>query len=262
MCRLSRPSEPTLYWFYLGTTVPGRTRVNIFLSGTVMNIVKSHTDLANTDTMSTEGIVRVLPTNEIFLSSLYPLHEVVWTGFSLNDMMQPLIAFYVARFVPDRSTDKHNGLLAFNVILINKGDAWNPVTHNFRVSEAGIYVFSATMILLKKTIASCAHINLHKNLEVIQRSQSGITDLMTSGKDLLTLSHLTLLNMKDEIFLTAQAYSDLKDLQISFSGFLYSPRFAQRVRRFSRYFLNYFNKYIHSSIPMRLKKSAKYNRPK
>ena len=71
---------------------------------------------------------------------------------------------------------------------------------------------------------------------------------MTSGKDLLTLSYLTLLNIKDKMFVTAQANSDLNDLQISFSGFLYSPQSAQRVRSLSHYFLNYFNNYIHSSI--------------
>ena len=58
-----------------------------------MSILKSHTNLPNTDTMSREGIFFVLPTNEVFLSSLYPIHEVVWTGFSLNYMMKPLIAF-------------------------------------------------------------------------------------------------------------------------------------------------------------------------
>ena len=80
-------------------------------------------------------------------------------------------SLYFARSFPDRSADKHNGLLTFNEILVNKGDAWNSVKHKLSVPERGIYVFSATMVLLKNTIASCGKISLHKNLEVIQRSQ-------------------------------------------------------------------------------------------
>ena len=220
---------------HLSTTVPAHTMVEITLVGSVMNILKTHTDLSKTDTVSREGIVRILPTNEVFVTSKYPIHKVFWAGFSLNNMMKPLIAFYVARSFFSGSTNQHSGI-AFNEILVNEGDAWNPVKHYFKVPENGVYIFSASMVLLKNAIASCATISLHKNFEIMKRVKSGITDLMTSGEDLLTLSHLTLLKTKDEIFVTAQAYNELKHLQISLSGFFYSPQAMQRVRSYHYYF--------------------------
>ena len=205
--------------------------VEINLVGTVMNILKTHTDLPNTDVMSREGIFRVLPTNEIFVSSKYPTVKIFWIGFSLNNIMKPLIAFYVSRSFSSRLIHQYSGI-AFDKILVNEGGAWNPLKHCFGVPESGIYLFTASMALLKSAIVSCATINLHKNFEIVKQIQSGITDLMTSGEDLLTLSYMALVNINDEIFVTTQAYNDLKYLQISFSGFFYSQQATQRVRIF------------------------------
>ena len=203
------------------------TEIN--LVGTVMNILKTQTDLSNTDTMSREGIVRVLPTNEIFVSSKYTSQNLFWTGFSLNNMMKSLIAFYVTRSSSNSSTKQHSGI-AFNEILVNEGDAWNPDENYFKVPESGIYVFSVSMVLLKSAINGCAKISLYNSFEILKLVQCGITDLMTSGEDLITLSHIALLNTKDEIFVSTQAYNDSQYLKLSFSGFLYSPQATQRVK--------------------------------
>ena len=235
---MNPPFIPSLFWLCLGAYVPAHTMVNITLVGTVIKLSKSHSDLPSTDTVVREGVVRVQPNEIITVLSKYPTHKIFWTGFNLNCLMQPLIVFYVEHFSVTCASNNCSGS-TFDQILISEGDGWNLEKSRFIAPQSGIYVFSVSVVLLKRDIASCTALNLHKNSQVVQMSQAGVTDLMTTGEDLLTQSHLMLLNAKDEIFITINDgktdanpfFNDSTNLQISFSGFYYNLAAGNRVRK-------------------------------
>ena len=143
--------ETGLYWFHFSAGVPNATRASVRLNG-VSNpagIFKNNTAFAN-DQATGDTLQWVSGPSSLSLSTDYSLYsgqykQVAWLGFRIDTIMNPLVAFLVARDTPPHSQPLPPGTqLAYNRIIVNEGNAWQASNNSFVVPFPGVYVFAFT----------------------------------------------------------------------------------------------------------------------
>ncbi len=142
---------------------------------------------------------------------------LTWNGFRLSSLMKPLVAFSAAR-----SPAFHgNGIIKLPLILQNTGYSYQRSTSTFQAPLNGIYFFSLSVAVPPYgTTKVRFQINGIDKVELLQTSSNH------NGVNTITRSTLFKLREGDQVQVASIAgdtlYSD-RDLQISFSGFLYKP---------------------------------------
>jgi hypothetical protein len=85
---------------------------------------------------------------QVTVRSDYAVNTAYWSGFCLNNIMQSLVAIFVAssKQLTYTSTDS-NGFtkIAYDTVIINEGKAWDTNNDVFVVPQSGIYVFSISI---------------------------------------------------------------------------------------------------------------------
>ena len=218
-------SKASIYWLHFGADVPARTMANITLVRSVMNILKTYTDLTMTDSIAREGIVSFQPNDIIYITSLYVTQRIYWSGFRLDNYFSPVVAFYVARTSPISSL----GYFSYDRTLVNEGKGWNSTTNRFVAPYSGIYFFTANFgqLPVKRIL-----FYFQRNGKSVATIGTAMANLMKSGQDLVGRSHLMFLNTSDYVqtyLYEGTPLSDSINLQISFSGFFYNLLTGQQV---------------------------------
>ena len=204
--------------------MPGSTQCEIRTRGIsqINELVRAHTSYTtNVDTLCREVLINLARGEEIFLSSTYPLSsdgnlQTAFASFSVDETMNPIIAFHVAR----SNSETKSGRFTFDTILVDTNNRWNTETNDYTIQVAGIYVLS----IMTGAYSGYGHVAYLK-----QNSQEVSTiKFSTSSQDatdLITKTILCFSNANDKFSLelyTGYVYSDLRHF-ISFSGFMYSP---------------------------------------
>ena len=211
-----------LYWFHLTATSPGNTMCDYRLVGTyhTPNVLRAHTNY-NNDTLSRDALLKLEKGQVMYVTSDYPLNpdglsHSSWVGFSLDSAFDPLVAFVVGRVNPWSV----NGLIPFEVILIDTSHSWNRSNNTFVVPQAGVYFFTfLTGVTANNIISTSLRINGQSFVA------SRLSNNVHTGAETISRSTLALLYQGDmvSVFLeSGQLYSDIR-YQSSFMGFLYSP---------------------------------------
>ena len=150
-----------------------------------------------------------------------PNHNA-WGGFSVSGYMDPVVAFNVARSTSMTSL----GLITYDTEIVNTGQ-FNLTSSTFVAPLDGIYYFSVSTGLQPHFIAELMlkvngidmsiifhRSSFHSGVETI----SGTTLLDIQAGDMVSV-HLT----------KGQIHSSIEQHEMSFVGFLYSPRFVAGV---------------------------------
>ena len=140
-----------LYWFHFSAGIPTATRASVRLNGAtnLAGIFKNNTAYTN-DQVTFDNLQWVSGLSSLSLSTDYSLYsgqyqQTAWLGFRLDTIMNPLVAFLVARDTPPNSQPLPTGtLLNYNRIIVNEGNAWKSLNNSFIAPITGVYIFSYT----------------------------------------------------------------------------------------------------------------------
>ena len=157
----------------------------------------------------------------VYISGITAPNHNAWGGFSISGYMDPVVAFNVARSTSVTSL----GLITYDTEIVNTGQ-FNLTSSTFVAPLDGtcIYYFSVSSGLQPRIIVELMvkvngidmyiifhRSSIHGGVETIP----GTTLLDLQAGDLVSL-HLT----------KGQIHSSIEQHEMSFMGFLYSPRFV------------------------------------
>jgi hypothetical protein len=96
-----------LYWMHIGVEVPVNTQAHARLStDTNFSFFINKIDIdSSAGIISRSGLVQLEPGTRVSVISRYPVASAYWSGFLLNNLMNPLVAFYVSRSNSTTPTD-------------------------------------------------------------------------------------------------------------------------------------------------------------
>ena len=150
------------------------------------------------------------------------LSQPSWSGFRLDNIMRPLIAFSVARSsvfnMPVQS-------IHYDKVLMNVGGGWSALNDSFIAPLRGIYFFSWSCGVTKNNYT---HLLLRLNGYRLYSAAASVSSVIPSfnSYDFLTRTAMLSLNVSDTvdtIIYDAFIYSDPGHLLIDFHGFYYCP---------------------------------------
>ena len=207
---------------HISTSIPAYAVANVTLSGinNYMRIIQNHGNYDHPDTLSRNIMMDLQAGTKLSFLSSYPSQSLQWASFRLDNIMSQLFAFQVAKSFSAICC----GLITYDLVLLNIGSAWNIALNSFIAPINGQYFFSlsAGFLALQKYGISIV-IN---GINVVLITESGAASKIISGMDLHSASKLLQLNSGDSLTTTvsnANLYSDSTNLQISLTGFYYSP---------------------------------------
>lgn len=139
----------SLYWMHTGVEIPPLTPAYIRLSVAVSTSLSINTTSSdnNTQTISRSGLIQLEPGTHVSVVSDYNVTTTYWSGFALNTLMDPLVAFYVAC---SESTLYNNVLMygthiKYDVVIVNEGNGWEINNNSFVTPHTGVYLFSVSI---------------------------------------------------------------------------------------------------------------------
>jgi hypothetical protein len=234
-----------LYWMHIGLEVPATTQANVQLStATNFSFFINKIDIDRSPgTISRSGLVQLEPGTHVSVISRYQAASAYWSGFLLNNLMNPLVAFYVGK---SNSSSPYNHSisignlkhLTYDTIVVNEGNGWNAENSQFRALHAGIYLFSvsvakngnmstAWMILVSLVVNNPGE----PNYAVYGMGKMDLDS--NDNMNTMSTSHLINLAKNDTVRVncpdTSTLYSDPGTLATSLSGFYYSPMAVDNV---------------------------------
>ena len=236
-----------LYWFHLSIMTPvaqvDYKMVLVGSSNTYMNITQTGVRRLDPgksyhDTQSRDDLRWVQEGAEFFVSSGYDygttfgvsdLPIAVWSGFVLDTLMSPFIAFKVYQnsiaSSPNNSlaSSPNNTVAApfpFVTVVLNEGEGWNAVQYKFVAPYSGVYVFSYSTSC---EVGWATEFNLVIDGRVLYNAE--VSDTLHGGVDTASRTVPVSLKKGQKVWITSnglQSSSDIYQMS-SFKGFLYSP---------------------------------------
>jgi hypothetical protein len=140
-----------LYWMHIGVEVPANSQAYARLStDTNFSFFINKTDVdSSPGTISRSGLVPLEPETHLSVISRYPVTSAYWSGFLLNNLMNPLVAFYVGRSNSTKPTDYISTIdsqhITYDTVIVNDGNGWNAENSQFKAPHTGIYLFSVSV---------------------------------------------------------------------------------------------------------------------
>ena len=187
-------------------------------------------DRKDFDTIGREIMVDLTAADRIHVSSGHGTYSSTnyYTSlsiFSVTDAMGPFpVAFSVAR---DQPVTGFTNPVAFNIVLANEWFYFDTISHRFSVPITGTYYFSFSVGLFERSTADFVlYVNEDPFVNIIRSST------VHSGTDTIGRSIMMNLNADDTVHIVNnnnQLALSSEALEISFSGFLYSPAHGTKV---------------------------------
>ena len=187
-------------------------------------------DRKNYDTIGREIMVDLTAADRIHVSSGHGTYSSTnyYTSlsiFSVTDAMGPFpVAFSVAR---DQPVTGFTNPVAFNIVLANEWFYFDTINHRFSAPITGTYYFSFSVGLFEQSTADFVlYVNEDPFVNIIRSST------VHSGTDTIGRSIMMNLNADDTVHIVNnnnQLALSSEALEISFSGFLYSPAHGTKV---------------------------------
>jgi hypothetical protein len=230
----------SLYWMHIGVEIPMMTQACVQVSNTRLAVNKTVLDNHH-EIHSRSGVVSLEPETQVSVISTQSVATVYWSGFSLDNLMDPLVAFYVGRSSSTSPNDVITVVgfykkITYDTVIVNEGNAWDPENSCFKAQHVGLYLFSVSVgnkndIPLNATegITSMFYLTVDRPLEELRTSATiGRVDV---GDDrhisIMSTSLLVQLAANDTVYVTCHKtdhiYSDPITLATSLSGFYYRP---------------------------------------
>ena len=178
-----------------------------------------------TQTLSRNAVIKIEPTTQLEMSTLFSIYSAFWSGFRLDTLFCPLIAFNVARTTSLTVT----GQIIYDLILVNEGQGWQANSSSFIAPLDGLYVFFYSGgIMAGKNY----YVDLLINGVAVRRAAGGLGFIFSSGTDITSKTSMLALKTGDNVSIansiSTPLFSDSNALQIAFSGFCYNPTSKQK----------------------------------
>ena len=224
---VSNSSFASLYWMHIAVDVPPYTPTHVRISDASLSIFANQTNTNVTVTLAMNGIIGIQPGSTIKLITASSSLATYWTGFRINNLFSPVVAFRVVRNTPLTALVQ----ITFDVVLVNEGNAWDASVNKFIAPHDGVYLFSYSGGI---RYLKAPFIDFYINGTVVYRAAGGLSQYFDSGVDMLSKTTVLSLRKTDYIHLSLSnndfMYSDSVNHQIAFTGFYYSPASIQQVR--------------------------------
>lgn len=221
------------YFIHMSAGVPASTPLNYALhnASSTPNLILTHTTFNGELVTSRDDVQYINEGKELYISTEYPLFsdsllQTSWSGFRLNDIMNPLIVFRAARTSPYYAI---NSDVLLDKLIINVGQGWDSCNSQFVAPQRGIYYFSWSAATVPNNIFVLwlDYNNKSSSIELILAAG------YYNGSD--TSSHSVLLQLETgdivKLYLsyTTTGLHSSENYQISFIGFLYEPSHGNKV---------------------------------
>ena len=225
------PPMNGIYFFHLSSGFQRYTGVHIEMrtstSILITHIYQTSTIHDNSDMTSVAFMGTFTKDTPIYLyvssgtTTSDSLRQTSWSGFLLDNLMYPLIAFCVRP--PSGLIIRKNYKLNFNVTNFNIGNAWNRRTNTFIAPCAGVYVFSVSFSVPSGTNNGVyVYVNsaIHQRVLITSTLHNGF--IMTGKTFAIDFSAGETVYLDSHRPTNNQLYSDNYYI-MSFAGFLYEP---------------------------------------
>lgn len=242
----------SLYWMHTSVEIPPLTPAYIRLSAAVKTSLSINTTTTNnnTQTISRSGLVQLEPGTHVSVISDYNVTTTYWSGFALNTLMNPLVAFYVAC---SEATLRNSALMydthiRYDVVIVNEGNAWDTSNNCLRAPHAGVYLFSVSIEL-----GSPGTKNMNMRLALIVKYTDAVghsvgeVNIRETQSNIVSVSYLIKLELKAPVWVKFKSVSinNDGDPEEFFSILLQSRQqrkgsiFNYRTQYRNTYFYNY-----------------------
>ena len=236
---------PRLYWLHVGVDV-GRFQVSSnFTSsrnGTSLVILSTQNELSGMDRVTRDGIIQLDVGEQMNCFSNSSLDNF-WSGFRLDSLMNPLVAFYVGRTT---SWSTSGTAVVYDRIMVNVGNGWNSTYNRFIAPLDGSYYFSWSF---GYEAGNSPTMQIFINGTSKLSATAGVGSAITTGIGIAAKSYVVTMAKYDYLEVRSgnvPLYSDESNFQITLGGFLYSPVKGSWVN-FFLYALTLFTYlYLHS----------------
>ena len=212
-----------LYWLHVGVDVGPLQGVNTSLSssrnGTGLVILSTLSELNGMDRVTRDGIIQLDVGEQMNCFSNSSL-STFWSGFRLDSLMKPLVAFYVGRTT---SWATSNTAVVYDRIMVNMGNGWNSVSNRFIAPFTGTYYFSLSF---GYEAGSSPNFQVVINGALKLYAIVGVGNAITNGIGIAAKSYMVTMAKDDYLEVrtgSVKSYSDEINLQMTLGGFLYSP---------------------------------------
>ena len=214
---------PRLYWLHVGADIGFLQGVNTnFVSSrnsTSLVLLTTQNELNGTDRVTRDGIIQLEAGEQMNCFSNSSLNTF-WSGFRLDSLMKPLIAFYVGRTTPWTT---FNTAVMYDRIFFNVGNGWNSTSNRFIAPRNGTYYFSLSFGYKP---GSSPNFQIFINVTSKLFSAIGVSSTMTTGIGIAAKSYMITMARYDRLEVRTGGgplYSDANNFQMALVGFLYSP---------------------------------------
>ena len=225
-----------LFFLQILADVPNNTDSLISVTGVQPPINIARNRSMYYSTMYSNGIRRLESDQSLSIFSTASSVDVdvlklSFFGFSLDRFLSPLIAFDVASSQPWNI----NSTVPFDQVRVNEGNGWNSQTNEFIPPKKGYYFLSFSIGLPSQPEFTTVALRLTDSNIVMEADIDFTSASSTSNASLNSYPDVVSWSLVYSLFLTHRAhiklfngglYSDPHNLQTSFRGFYYSPRFT------------------------------------
>lgn len=222
------------YWLHWSVGMFGLTYVNVMLQGgsRTPNIMRNHTLFYGTPTTTSRDEIMYLTAGaQVWLSSttspLYSdnLLQTSFSGFLLDNLMNPMVAFMVGCSGPDFAS-KDYYRVRHNVVYVDTHNAWQRLRYEYVVPVSGVYVITHLT----------APYSYYGDTHDLMSSQQGklntaifqpLVQYLTAGTDMVSRTTIRACSQNDTLYTQLlyngmEFYSDA-NYPTAFMGFLYKP---------------------------------------
>ena len=225
-----KPQVSGTYVFHLSSAIPPLKPINLAIqkNSVYANIYRTTISHNGWDTTSRNAIYNLAKDTQIYLNLSFgfagcgPMRQASWSVFLLDNLVQPLVTFWVGR----TSSLTTIGKIDYTSMIVNVGSAWDMTTNKFTAPYNGVYVFSLNCGAL-----GGQGYDVYVYVNNVVTHAMALTSTSHNGIDISSRTFAISLMAGDVVFSGlswGMLFSDT-GYETSFSGFLYEPRNVLKV---------------------------------
>ena len=214
----------TFYWMSISADIPSYTQVNLSMNDE-FSLVKTNTLLNVQDNLCKDELFKFdKPAEYISVVSSFSTNAIYGSGFQLDTLFYPLIAFQIAFSLCLEGNNKPS------TVYHNMGNAWTISKERFIAPSHGLYYFSVN---IRISAGRGLDYQVKHNGNDICSLQKGMADSLISISyfDFMSKSCFIKMKVSDYIELSMPINNKCTNSSelLSLSGFNYSPKNTLKV---------------------------------
>ena len=221
--------EDGIYWFHMSVGIPGLTLCDYKMTAgsLTLSVIRTAALYTDLDVTSRSDMLQLKKGQRLFISSTYSLFsdtlvQTSWSGFRLDSVMNPCIAFAVVSKTSTIMTG--NQFVKLDSVFIDTHVAWNSSASYYTTPKTGLY-FISFHCSANSVYNAVQTVYVYVNTAQVSNNYITLDPGSQSGSETISSSLLVVLYKGDklQLYLNGNSFFSDSTLQTSLSGFLYQP---------------------------------------